>query len=182
VSARNRRTQFLACLAAVALLEPARGQGPPAGPVAPPVCSLDDLARLSWCELEALYRSAGPAPVPDGFVRGRAFYPPDEAMAGAKAKVVGALWRGKDFRPAEGVMVNQWRGLKAIRARVCYGPSWLDGGPSLVLDYQDTSRVWSEVRDEVREVAPGLYLGIMYRRRCPHPQLKCFFALQACCP
>jgi hypothetical protein len=40
--------------------------------------------------------------------------------------------------------------------------SWLDGRPALVFDYS-RSRLWPNVRDEVREVAPGLYLGIMYR-------------------
>ena len=36
-------------------------------------------------------------------------------------------------------------------------------------------------RDEIREVAPGLYLGLMFRRRsCP--QYKTFFALEVCTP
>jgi hypothetical protein len=48
------------------------------------------------------------------------------------------------------------------------------------MDYGATSRVWADVRDEVREVAPGLYLGAMFRRRDPQPQFKMFFALQ--CP
>jgi hypothetical protein len=56
-------------------------------------------------------------------------------------------------------LVNQWLGVRAVRASVGYGPSWLDGGPSIVVDYAATSRVWRDVRDEVREVAPGLYLG-----------------------
>jgi hypothetical protein len=78
--------------------------------------------------------------------------------------------------------VNQWRGVRAIRAAVCYGPSWLDGGPSVVMDYHRTSRVWSDVRDEVREVAPGLYLGRMYRRTGCGPQFQLFFALEVCPP
>ncbi len=42
------------------------------------------------------------------------------------------------------------------------GESLLDGQPALILDYSK-SRLWPDVRDEEREVSPGLYLGIMYR-------------------
>jgi hypothetical protein len=34
------------------------------------------------------------------------------------------------------------------------------------------------VRDEVREVEPGLYLGVMYKGR-PNAQQKMFFTLDA---
>jgi hypothetical protein len=81
------------------------------------------------------------------------------------------------------MLVNQWAGVRAIRASVCPGPSWLDGKPAIILDYSATSRVWSDVRDEMREVSPGLYLGAMYLRRCPEPRLKLYFVLQTCaCP
>ena len=36
-------------------------------------------------------------------------------------------------------------------------------------------------RDEMREVAPGLYLGAMYRRGCAQPAFKLFFILQVGC-
>ena len=61
------------------------------------------------------------------------------------------------------------------------GPSCLDGKPSIVMDYGETSLVWADVRDEVREVAPGLYLGRMYRLKPCGPEFQMFFALQACC-
>ena len=75
---------------------------------------------------------------------------------------------------------HQWLGLKAIEAQVYPGESWLDGGPSLVMDYRGTSKVWRNVRDELREVAPGLFLGVMYEDRCTGPKFRMFFALQAC--
>jgi hypothetical protein len=50
------------------------------------------------------------------------------------------------------------------------------------MDYHETSRVWVDVRDEVREVAPGLYLGRMYRRKPCGPEFQFFFALEACRP
>ena len=49
------------------------------------------------------------------------------------------------------------------------------------MDYSETSLVWRDVRDEMREVAPGLYLGRMYRRKKCGLEFQIFFALQACC-
>jgi hypothetical protein len=47
--------------------------------------------------------------------------------------------------------------------------SWVDGRPCIVLDYSRTSFVASMVRDEIRELAPGVYLGVVFvrRRRLP---------------
>jgi hypothetical protein len=136
------------------------------------------LAATPWADLERLYRQAAAGAVPDGFARGQVIYPPCERFGAAKARAAGLLWRGKHFCAADGTLVNQWLGVRAIHARVCCGPSWLDGRPAIVLDYCGTSRRWADVRDEMREVAPGLYLGAMYLRRCPEPRLKLFFVLQ----
>jgi hypothetical protein len=154
-----------------------------AQPASPAPClSLDALARMSWPELEELYRQAEPGAIPHGFARGKALYSPDSRLAGVRSRATGALWRGKVFDCAGEALVNQWCGFRAIRARVYYGPSWLDGRPAIVMDYCGTSRVWADVRDEVREVAPGLYLGLMYRRKAYGPQFKLYFALEACPP
>ncbi len=52
------------------------------------------------------------------------------------------------------------------------------------MDYRGMSHVWSDVRDELREVAPGVYLGLMYRCKAGQPRMKMFFALEmpACAP
>jgi hypothetical protein len=42
------------------------------------------------------------------------------------------------------------------------GPSWLDNKECIVLDYSETSLVAEWIRDEIREVAPHLYLGNVY--------------------
>ena len=175
---------LLALLMAYPRAAPAGQVVPPSDKAPPqsapiPVHSLDQLAGLSWMELEQLYRSAAPGTAPEGFARGRVVYPPEEPLAGVKAWSAGLFWRGKHFNASEGMLVNQWLGLRAIRARVSPGPSWLDGQPALILDYADTSRWWTDVRDEMREVSPGVYVGAMYLRRCPAPQLKLFFLLEA---
>jgi hypothetical protein len=143
--------------------------------------SLDCLAQMSPCQLEMLYRQAEPGGIPVGFAPGRAIYLPDSFLCRTRSKTTNFLWRGKEFHPEDCTLINQWCGLKAIKARVYYGPSWLDGKPSIIMDYSQTSHVWRDVRDELREVAPGLYLGRMYQRRQPCPKFKMFFALKTPC-
>ncbi|HKI37300.1 MAG TPA: hypothetical protein VKA46_35935 [Gemmataceae bacterium] len=142
--------------------------------------SLEELAQRSWPDLERLYRASSPGPVPVGYFRGLAIYCPEAKLAATRSKVSRLLWHGKHFSACDGTLVNQWCGFKAIRARVSCGESWLDGGPAIVMDYGGTSWVWADVRDETREVAPGLYLGAMFLRRDPQPKFKMFFALE--CP
>jgi hypothetical protein len=50
----------------------------------------------------------------------------------------------------------------AIIAKVYKGPSWLDGKECSALDYPETSLVAGWIRDEIREIGPGLYLGRVY--------------------
>lgn len=147
-------------------------------PLARPCYCLDQLAGMSWCELEALYRQACPGNVPCGFVHGRAIYCPCKKGSKRKAKIAKFVWKGKIFEC--GSMINQWRGIRAIRANVYEAESWLDGKPSIILDYSCTSKVWQDVRDEIREICPGVWLGVMYLRSCPD-KIDTFFALEAPC-
>jgi hypothetical protein len=142
--------------------------------------SFDALACMSWDQLDALYRQAEPGSPPAGFVRGRTIYNPHGALPEARGRIANTFWKGKHFFPECDLLVNQWLGMRAIRARTSVGESWLDGKPAQVLDYADTSWLWRDVRDEMREVAPGLYVGAMYLRRCPEPRLKTMFVLDAC--
>jgi hypothetical protein len=56
-------------------------------------------------------------------------------------------------------------GLKAIIAKVYKDASWFDGKECIVLDYSQTSLVAHWIRDEIRLVGPGVYLGIVYWSR-----------------
>ena len=58
--------------------------------------------------------------------------------------------------------ISSW-GFHAIIAKVYKGPSWLDGKECIVLDYSETSFLAHWIRDEIRQIAPGLYLGKVYR-------------------
>ncbi|MFO0948324.1 MAG: hypothetical protein U1D30_20780 [Planctomycetota bacterium] len=151
----------------------------PAKETVGPLLTLDQLACMSECELEALYRQGKAETIPCGFLRGKVLYGCSK-WSGVKGTVSGAAWKGKHFHAEDGLMVNQWLGLKAVKASVFLGESWMDGGPAIITDYQGMSPViWRNVRDEIREVSPGLYLGVMYVRKCPEAERRTFFALSA---
>jgi hypothetical protein len=153
------------------------------GPVAikaePPALTSARLAEMSWSELEEIYRRALPGPIPEGYLRGHAIYCPCSKHAELRSNVTKSLWHGKHFDACSSTLVNQWSGLKAIKARVAYGTSWLDGKQSIIMDYSATSHIWKDVRDEAREAAPGVYLGMMYRRKGCDAEFKLYFTLEA---
>lgn len=130
-----------------------------------------DLFTLSGHELDELYRSSAPGPIPGGRSRGTAITLPGSAVDRLLAALVrGLAWKGKIFRPASQDLKNLVSpfGVPAIRATVLEGESWfVDEGRAIVLDYSRTSLVARKIRDEIRQVAPGLYLGQVYwgRRR-----------------
>src|SRR5262245_46278694 len=90
--------------------------------------SLEQLACLSWCELEAVYRRSGPGTLPASYARGIRLYDPSKLLTGLRTKTTRALWRGKHFC-CDGSLINQWCGFRAIRAEVYLGTSWLDDEP-----------------------------------------------------
>jgi hypothetical protein len=138
----------------------------------------DRLLRMSGPELDALYRQGAAVGIPAGRVRGTAILAPGTRRNGAMAAGTRLVWQGKVFDPAESLAVNRFFGLPLIRAQVMQDQSWLDGAPSLVLDYSRTSRVYAQYRDEIRQIAPGLFLGLMYARTAP-PTLRMYFVLEA---
>ncbi len=129
--------------------------------------SYSDLLNMRQRELDALYRDvATPGEVPVGDTRGTALVLPGRA-AGRVAQAIARLliWQGKVFDPRSGTLRNKVTplGIRAVRARVYVGDSWLDRGTqAIVLDYSRTSVVARWVRDEIREVAPGLWLGKVF--------------------
>jgi hypothetical protein len=117
-------------------------------------------------ELDEVYRKAGPGEIPAGDTQGTAI------LAGSKLAnlVAGSArvlaWQGKVFdlfsadRQA-GVLVNKVTpfGLRLIVAKVYLGTSWLDEKETIIIDYSKTSLLAKVIRDEIREVEPGVYLG-----------------------
>ena len=75
----------------------------------------------------------------------------------------GGEWLGKAFMK-EGVGINRFTGGDKVSFGARVAPSNIDKRPALVLDYSaGDSRVWGSflgMRDEIREVAPGVLLGL----------------------
>ncbi|MGC8643820.1 MAG: hypothetical protein ACP5XB_28500 [Isosphaeraceae bacterium] len=140
--------------------------------------SVKQLLRLSGPELDALYQQGTAVGIPPGRVRGTAILAPGTRRNQALALGTRLVWQGKIINPAGTGAVNRFFGLPIVRARVYQDRSWLDGAPSLVLDYSQTSRIYARDRDEIRQIAPGLFLGIMYSRTEPRPTLLMYFVLE----
>ena len=94
----------------------------------------------------------------------------------ARSNAAKLAWQGKVFDPESSTATNRFFGVRAIKGNVYAGPSWLDGNPSMILDYEGTSKIYGNYRDEIRQVAPGLYLGLMYDRTTSPPAFKMYFA------
>jgi hypothetical protein len=49
--------------------------------------------------------------------------------------------------------------MKLCVAKVYRDASWMDGKETIVIDYAATSLLARKIRDEIREVEPGVWLG-----------------------
>lgn len=120
---------------------------------------------MSGCALIELYAASPPGPIPDGPSQGLALIAPGTPASRLLAQWTNLVgWQGKTFDAARGRLVNRITPfhIDAIEAEVYPGPSLLDGKPCIVLDYSKTSTIARFVRDEIRNIAPSLYLGYAY--------------------
>jgi hypothetical protein len=125
----------------------------------------EHLLEMSQSELDALFRSRPAGAVPTGLAEGTGIVLPGTPLTKAIALIVRLLvWQGKVVRPDGKLLKNRVTpfGIRAIKAQVYRAPSWLDGRECIVLDYSRSSLVARQIRDEIRQVSPGLYLGVVY--------------------
>ena len=123
------------------------------------------LLTKSQAELDTLFSSKEAGPIPNGQADGTAIVAPGTQFSDDIAKLVNIFaWQGKVFDAKHGFLRNHILpfGIKAIVAKVYKDKSWLDGKECIVLDYSDTSLLASRIRDEIRLIAPNLYLGKVY--------------------
>ncbi|MCN9243411.1 hypothetical protein NGF19_21930 [Streptomyces sp. RY43-2] len=124
-----------------------------------------ELLKAEEEELEEIFRTSPPGEIPKGPMEGTAVLP-WAGSVGARllAVFVGLnLWRGKLFSP-DGHLSNRLTPLDllAVVGTVTVGPSQLDGQDCIVVDYSRTSLLAQGVRDEIRQAAPDLYLGLVW--------------------
>jgi hypothetical protein len=127
--------------------------------------STAQLLSMSQQQLDDLFMSSPPGPIPNGEARGTAIIAPGTPYSQDIAEIVNVFgWKGKTFDGPHGALTNRITpfGINAIVAEVYVAPSWLDQKDCIVLDYSKTSLVAHWIRDEIRLIAPGVYLGVVY--------------------
>jgi hypothetical protein len=115
--------------------------------------------------LDQIFAESPAGEIPRGEGKGTAIVAPGTEVSSEIARFVNLFtWKGKVFDPVKGELRNKILplGHKAIVAKVYKDQSWFDQKECIVLDYSKTSLVAQWIRDEIREVAPGIYLGVVY--------------------
>jgi len=151
------------------------------------------LRRMTYAELDELYRSAKqPDFISDlnGDARGAmlAWRRPRTGPIAWWLRTFGASrsfpWEGKSFQGTSDVgtginRVNFFGRRRWFPFKTRFVNSFLDGKPTFLLDYSGPANppLIRSIVDEIREVAPGLYLGpaALNFRGTPRPVL--FFAV-----
>ena len=117
-------------------------------------------------ELDAIYQSVPAGRIPRGTTKGTAIVA-GSFLSRSYARFARLFaWQGKVFdlfppQHENGILINKVSpfSLTFIVAQVYRDASWMDGKETIVIDYSKTSFFARKIRDEIREVEPGIYLG-----------------------
>ncbi len=123
------------------------------------------LMSMSQVQLDDLFKASPMGDIPNGPAKGTAIIAPGTVYTSNIAEMINHFgWQGKVFDAQKGVLKNKILafGLEAVVAKVYKGKSWLDDKECIVLDYSETSLLAHWVRDEIRQIGPGFYLGKVY--------------------
>ena len=123
------------------------------------------LLAMSGQQLDDLFSASAAGDIPNGEAEGTAIIASGTIFSPEIAALINIFtWKGKTFDGAHGTLTNRILafGLNAIVAEVYKAASWFDDKECIVLDYSKTSLVAKHVRDEIREISPGTYLGLVY--------------------
>lgn len=124
--------------------------------------TITDLLKMSQAELDALYQRSLAGTIPHGVGKGIAIITPQFRSRQFLALLVRLIfWQENILDRHQQLLINRISPFrfKSIQAQIYRGASQLCDGESIILDYSKTSFVFQKIRDEIREVAPGLYLG-----------------------
>ena len=123
------------------------------------------LLAMTQTELDDLFRASPPGDIPDGSAKGTAIIAPGTRYSLHIAEIINLFgWQGKVFDAEKGLLKNKVLpfGIEAVVAKVYKDKSWLDDQECIVLDYSQTSLLAHYIRDEIRLIGPGFYLGKVY--------------------
>jgi hypothetical protein len=125
----------------------------------------DQLLAMTDKQLDDLFSSSPAGDIPNGEAQGTAIIAPGTKFSPEIASLINIFgWQGKTFDAAHGTLTNRILafGLNAIVAQVYKDKSWFDDKDCIVLDYSKTSLLAKHIRDEIRQIGPGQYLGLVY--------------------
>ena len=127
---------------------------------------MNDLIKM-WLkstpkELNQVFSAVPAGDIPPGDTKGTFIMPvPGSRILALITRLL--IWTGKIFIQKQGssVLINKLLPLKLtfVVALVYKGPSKYDNKEAIVIDYSDTSFFFGKVRDEIREISNGIYLG-----------------------
>jgi len=123
---------------------------------------VQQLLRMTQAQLDELFTNSPVGDIPDGEGKGTAIIAAGTSVSPEIASFINHFaWQGKIFDAKAGLLKNKILpfGVAAIVARVYKGESWFDHKECIVLDYSQTSLVAGWIRDEIRMIEPGFYLG-----------------------
>lgn len=123
------------------------------------------LLAMSQKELDDLFSNSPAGDIPNGEAQGTAIIAPGTVLSAETASLINIFgWQGKTFDAEHGTLTNRILafGLNAIVAQVYKGKSWFDNKECIVLDYSKTSLLAKHIRDEIRQIGPGMYLGVVF--------------------
>jgi hypothetical protein len=135
------------------------------------------LPRMTADQLASVYSEGATVPLPHGDARGIAMLFRTAASRRCLPRRRAWSGKGKSVDASAGTLVNRVFGLRLIPAKVYEGESWFDNGRAIIIDYQDTSWSFFYMRDEVRRIADGLFLGRSYYRKGPQGKYVLSFAM-----
>lgn len=139
---------------------------------------LDDLMGMDQSQLDSLYADSEAGPLPEGTARGTALLFAGSSWEFPAAKLAHVFWQGKTFDIADDLVINSVVGLPGVLGTLSYGDSVFDGKRSILISYHDKTVFFRGVTDELRQVAPKLYLGRAYDRVDQNQTLWANFALE----
>ena len=128
--------------------------------------TIPELVKMSQAQLDELYCNSPIGEIPNGDSKGTAIVAPGSPVTEGMASMIDWLaWQGKVFNREQGFLLNKVTGfgMHLVKAQVYVGESWLCDGDSIILDYSKTDIFLAQpIRDEIREISPGVYLGNAY--------------------
>ena len=126
-----------------------------------------DLLGMGRDQLDEIFRSSPAGVIPTGPSKGTALVVPGTFVDAVLRRLVRwFVWKGKYFRrEGQGNSLKNFISPLAIelfRAEVYTDESWFAAGQAVILDYSNSSFLVRKIRDEIRQVGDGLYLGQVF--------------------